>query len=381
KKKGERCTKNHTRCTKNHTSRPQRCTKNHKHPQKKLKGVSSYTCTHKLFGVLNTTSTLLLLDWIIMSELVVLKANELAMSRYDLTEHETKLILCCVALLNPTIDNPTIADRTITFTYQKYAEMMGLSNNNAYHRLKISTRELMTRTVEIIYTNGPVSERIFQWVNYAEFNKETKSLKLVFSEHIIPYLFQLKRFIKYNLEHVKSFDNKYSMRTYEWLLKELTQRKTNKSNIEISIDDFKFMMMIDNHKSYEAYKELNRKILTPISKDLNTHSNIKVFINKKGRPADTLIFQVELDSQIDLVNELTKDPEPIPAQASYDERSVYEKLVRTLTNADSLRIKLTSFEQKFLTDMKNKHDLNGSFSWLTVKQKSTLEKILSKYQK
>lgn len=316
-----------------------------------------------------------------MSELVVLKANELAMSRYDLTEHETKLILCCVALLNPTIDNPTIADRTITFTYQKYAEMMGLSNNNAYHRLKISTRELMTRTVEIIYTNGPVSERIFQWVNYAEFNKETKSLKLVFSEHIIPYLFQLKRFIKYNLEHVKSFDNKYSMRTYEWLLKELTQRKTNKSNIEISIDDFKFMMMIDNHKSYEAYKELNRKILTPISKDLNTHSNIKVFINKKGRPADTLIFQVELDSQIDLVNELTKDPEPIPAQASYDERSVYEKLVRTLTNADSLRIKLTSFEQKFLTDMKNKHDLNGSFSWLTVKQKSTLEKILSKYQK
>lgn len=316
-----------------------------------------------------------------MSELVVLKANELAMSRYDLTEHETKLILCCVALLNPTIDNPTIADRTITFTYQKYAEMMGLSNNNAYHRLKISTRELMTRTVEIIYTNGPVSERIFQWVNYAEFNKETKSLKLVFSEHIIPYLFQLKRFIKYNLEHVKSFDNKYSMRTYEWLLKELTQRKTNKSNIEISIDEFKFMMMIDNHKSYEAYKELNRKILTPISKDLNTHSNIKVFINKKGRPADTLIFQVELDSQIDLVNELTKDPEPIPAQASCDGRSVYEKLVITLTNADSLRIKLTSFEQKFLTDMKNKHDLNGSFSWLTVKQKSTLEKILSKYQK
>ncbi|MEY1609809.1 replication initiation protein, partial [Providencia rettgeri] len=32
-----------------------------------------------------------------MSELVVFKANELAVSRYDLTEHETKLILCGVA--------------------------------------------------------------------------------------------------------------------------------------------------------------------------------------------------------------------------------------------------------------------------------------------
>ena len=39
---------------------------------------------------------------VLMSELVVFKANELAVSRYDLTEHETKLILCCVALLNPT---------------------------------------------------------------------------------------------------------------------------------------------------------------------------------------------------------------------------------------------------------------------------------------
>lgn len=65
-----------------------------------------------------------------MSELVVFKANELAVSRYDLTEHETKLILCCVALLNPTIDNPTDEQRTIEFTYQQYAEMMGISTEN-----------------------------------------------------------------------------------------------------------------------------------------------------------------------------------------------------------------------------------------------------------
>ncbi|EMN4131301.1 replication initiation protein [Providencia vermicola] len=43
-----------------------------------------------------------------MSKLVVFAANELTVSRYDLTEHETKLILCGVALLNPTIDAPTV---------------------------------------------------------------------------------------------------------------------------------------------------------------------------------------------------------------------------------------------------------------------------------
>ncbi|HHV7361210.1 TPA: replication initiation protein [Morganella morganii] len=142
------------------------------------------------------------------------------MYRVKSTEHETKLILCCVALLNPTMENPTRQDRTISFTYQQYAQMMGLSLDNAYHRLNKATSELMTRTVEIIYPSGDISKRIFQWVNYAEFNRKTQSLSLVFSEDIIPYLFQLKKFIKYNLEHVKAFNNKYSMRIYEWLLKE-----------------------------------------------------------------------------------------------------------------------------------------------------------------
>lgn len=69
--------------------------------------------------------------------LFVFEANELAVSRYDLTEHETKLILCCVALLNPTLNHPVSkADRTSVFTYQQYAKMMDLSPDNAYHRFK-----------------------------------------------------------------------------------------------------------------------------------------------------------------------------------------------------------------------------------------------------
>jgi len=315
-----------------------------------------------------------------MSELVVFKANELAVSRYDLTEHETKLILCCVALLNPTMENPTRQDRTVSFTYQQYAQMMGLSLDNAYHRLNKATSELMTRTVEIIYPSGDISKRIFQWVNYAEFNRKTQSLSLVFSEDIIPYLFQLKKFIKYNLEHVKAFDNKYSMRIYEWLLKELTQRKTLKANIEISIDNFKFMLMLE--KNYPAFKELNRWVLKPIAKDLNTYSNMKLTIEKRGRPADTLIFQVELDKQIDLVTELAKDPEPAHRETH---RSVtapsglHEGLKKTLHDALTARIQLTAFEARFLSDMQSKYDLNGSFSWLSEKQRMTLEKILAKF--
>jgi plasmid replication initiation protein len=317
---------------------------------------------------------------VIMSELVVFKANELAVSRYDLTEHETKLILCCVALLNPTIKQPSEEERTITFTYHQYAEMMGLSLDNAYQRLKNSTRDLMTKTIEIIYPEGDVDRRIFQWVNYAEFNRKTQSLTLTFSSHIQPYLFQLKKFIKYNLEHVKSFENRYSMRVYEWILKELTQRKVNKANIEIPLKDFKFMLMLE--KNYPEFKKLNHWVLKPITKDLNTYSNIKIVIEKRGRPTDTLIFQVELDQQIDLVTELANE-EPKPARKTQPIviDNLHNDLQKTLALAQQLKIHLSAFESQFLNDMNSKYNANGSFSWLTQKQKYTLENILKKYKK
>ncbi|WP_274371747.1 replication initiation protein [Morganella morganii] len=316
-----------------------------------------------------------------MSDLVVFKANELAVSRYDLTEHETKLILCCVALLNPTLEKPTEEQRTVTFTYQEYARMMGISLDNAYHRLTNATRDLMSRTVQILYPAGDIDREIFQWVNYAKFNRKTQSVTLTFSPHIQPFLFQLKRFIKYNLDHVKAFENKYSMRVYEWLLKEITQRKVHRANIEISISEFKFMLMID--KQYSDLRNFTTRILNTVARDLNTYSNMKLTIEKRGRPADTLIFQVELDKQIDLVTELAKDPEPAPQEThrsvTAPSTRLHEGLKKTLHDALTARIQLTAFEARFLSDMQSKYDLNGSFSWLSEKQRMTLEKILAKY--
>lgn len=312
-----------------------------------------------------------------MSELIVFKANELAVSRYDLTDQETKLILYCVAHLNPCLE-PTRENRTLRFNYAEYANTMGMTPEQAWNNLYNSTKHLMTRTVEI--TNPTVKKEriIFQWTNFAKFSSE--ELELVFSEEILPYLFQLKKFIKYNLEHVKLFKNKYSMRVYEWLLKELTQRKTNKANIEISIDDFKFMLMLE--KNYPEFKKFKQNVLNVISKDINTYSNMKLTIEKRGRPADTLIFQVELDKQIDLVTELEKDP----ASKKEDkvirltpENLLHEGLKKTLHDALTTKIQLNSFEAKFLSDMQSKYDLNGSFSWLTDKQRTTLEGILAKY--
>jgi hypothetical protein len=61
------------------------------------------------------------------------------------------------------------------------------------------------------------------------------------------------------------------------------------------------------------------------------------------------------------------------------ETHIHNGLRKTLHEAFTAKIQLTSFEAKFLSDMQSKYDLNGSFSWLTSKQQATLEKILAKY--
>ncbi|MEX9818448.1 replication initiation protein, partial [Providencia rettgeri] len=283
-----------------------------------------------------------------------------------------------ISLSPPTICNS--AQRTITFSCAEYAQIMDLSYENAWGRLNSATSDLFKRSVELLYPSGDVAKRIFNWADYAEFNRKNQTVTLIFSKYIVPLLFHLKKFIKYNLEHVKAFENKYSMRVYEWLLKEISQRKTNKANIEISLKEFKFMLMLENN--YPEFKFLNTRVLKPISKDLNTYSNMKLTIEKRGRPADTLIFQVELDKQIDLVTELEKDQSSKKEDKTIrltPENRLHEGLKTTLHDALTAKIQLTGFEAKFLSDMQSKYDLNGSFTWLTQKQRATLENILAKY--
>lgn len=189
-----------------------------------------------------------------MSGLVVYKANSLVVSRYDLSEQETKLILYGVAKLNPNIKTPSKAERTVVIPYTDYAKTMNMTDNQAWTNLNNAISTLMSRTIEIVNPdpNFPIEKVIFQWVNSAEFNRETQSVELVFSDEIQPYLFDLKEFIKYKLDNVKSLNNKYSIQLYEMLLKSLGESKCNRKDVCFSLNEFKNLLMLDNN--YPDYR-------------------------------------------------------------------------------------------------------------------------------
>ncbi|HHV3139749.1 TPA: RepB family plasmid replication initiator protein [Escherichia coli] len=69
---------------------------------------------------------------------------------------------------------------------------MELSHENAWGRLNAATSNLFKRSVELIYPTGAVSKRIFNWTEYAEFNRDNQTATLIFSKYIPPLLFHLK---------------------------------------------------------------------------------------------------------------------------------------------------------------------------------------------
>ena len=144
--------------------------------------------------------------------------------------------------------------------------------------------------------------------------------------------------------------------------------------------------MLENN--YPEYKLLKHWVLKPIAKDLNTYSNMKVVIDKRGRPTNTLIFQVELADKINLIPELANgsaptlekiNRTPIPAVNTTPDNRMHSGIVKALQQASTAQIQLTSFEVNFLSDMQSKYNLNNSFAWLTQKQRTTLDNILAKY--
>lgn len=87
------------------------------------------------------------------------------------------------------------------------------------------------------------------------------------------------------------------------------------------------------------------------------------------------------------MTELAKEPAtpektartPIPAVKTTPDNRLHDGLKKTLQQAAAAQIQLSGFEAKFLQDMQTKYNLNGTFSWLTARQRATLEKILSKF--
>jgi plasmid replication initiation protein len=326
-----------------------------------------------------------------VSDLIVYKANELTVSRYKLTEQETKLILYGVACLNPLKDGMSKEDRTVKISYKDYAKFMEIPESLAWTNLNNVARNLIHRVIEInLFENEQSKVKLFHWVNSVTYSDVEQSLELVFSDELKPYLFQLKRFVKYSLENVKNFSNRYSMQVYEWFLKELGERQVRAATITISPDDFRFMLMVDGeNSSYQDFRALRRHIIEKVIEDINNFSDISVQFSTKGRPVRELIFEISNESSNfnslilndgdEIVINDEKVSKPRKRQPKGDALT-YALLKVVLTQHNEQLITLSKKELAFIPKMLVFFDKNKDYKKLSEGQRTFIDGIIYKYR-
>ena len=223
-----------------------------------------------------------------MSLVKVTKANYLVEASYSLTLQEQRLILACLSK----IDSRAEPAKEITLLASEYSELMNVDIKNAHRELQKASQKLYERSIVV---KDPEKIKEFRWIQKKiHYQKGEGKIKLFWSDDVLTYIGQLKRrFTTYRLADVASLSTSYSIRLYELLMQFNSTKQRS-----ISVDDFRSLFQLND--KYPLFRDLNKRVIKPAVKEINSSSNLEVFYSttKKGKNIVELHFDFQEKKQI-----------------------------------------------------------------------------------
>lgn len=222
-----------------------------------------------------------------MSNLKVMKHNDLITSKFTFSLNEYRLILYTISKINP-LDK--LQNNVFEVDIRELATMFNISVTSLYDELKtdIKTR-LMKRLVTIesnIYKGG-FNTMVF--VTNFHYNDGEASLSVKFNEDAMPLLIDLKRnFTSYYIEQISHFKSTYSIRIYEWCIMRLKQNEGKPTQFFLGIQEIKERLEIE--EKYKMYNNLKQRVIQKSINEINAFSDLSVRYEeiKKGRSVHQL---------------------------------------------------------------------------------------------
>jgi len=223
----------------------------------------------------------------------VTKHNELIQAGYRLSLNEMRIVLYGLSLINPVSEEFPLEYQIETHKFIKLFELE--SNKDIYSQIK---ETVMTKFWEREFTidihEEEEKKQRLRWLSGVEYSDKTGFLKIFINPQLKHLLHQLKgHFTSYHLDKISSFQSGYSVRIYEISLMNLNQSNKNKCSFWIEIAHLK--EKLDISEKYKQFADFNKRILEPVKKDINKHSDIRLSYEliKKGRAYHEIKFSVE----------------------------------------------------------------------------------------
>lgn len=141
-------------------------------------------------------------------------------------------------------------------------QMLGDEVKDVYNALrKLRNREIEIDTNDVWMTTS--------WILQAKHDKKTNLYEVQVSKDILPYLVELAtKFTEYSLTVAISLKSTYSQRFYE-----ICCMYRNKGKFFLEIDQLRYMLKIEDKKSYQNIAIIKRDILDVAQKELETVFN------------------------------------------------------------------------------------------------------------
>ncbi|MDN6098269.1 MAG: RepB family plasmid replication initiator protein [Lactococcus lactis] len=150
-------------------------------------------------------------------------------------------------------------------------------------------------------------------IPYVKWNDYNDEVTIQFSEHIMPYLINLKaEFTQYKISELQKLNSKYSLILYRWLSMQYNQYEhysvkggRRAEQVEAyrnpSIPVKELRVITDTVNDYERFQSLETWVLKKPLEEINTHTSFNVTYEKvkKGRSIDSIVFHIEKKRQAD----------------------------------------------------------------------------------
>ena len=245
----------------------------------------------------------------------MVKANELIQkNRFELSLPEQKTIAFICSMIKPSGADSVTASHlhpaTATpyilnydFNIRDYCRVCGIELNTGknYSDIKNVLKRLSDRSMWLDDGNGEV---LVRWLSKVRTNKRSGRVNIELDRDLIPYLFDLgQRFTQYQLHNILSMKSAFSVRIYE-LLKSYAYLKHK----TFDIDELKFLLMVENVKSYHNFKDFRKYVLEKAQNEINELTDLNVMFEPiyNGRKVVKVKFLIKEKSSIERILTLKK---------------------------------------------------------------------------
>ena len=247
---------------------------------------------------------------------IVKKHRDLILAKNTWTELEGKLFATLIKELDPKNEDDF---KMMNINIDEIEKLWGVQLH--IPKIKNTCNALMSKVYEIPEFNEQGKLKSYLYINlfhHIRYNLNQRTITFHFHEWMKPYILNFsKRYVKYNIDNILKFKNKYSISFYEFFKYNNEFKKETMKKEIMSLEYIREWLSLP--KSYNRFDNLKAKILKKVELDLKKHSDIYMTFepkktNKKvthiifsyTKNLDTTERQQSFFSEDELENEYTK---------------------------------------------------------------------------